>query len=323
MRRSSKSAGALYLIIILGSLIAFAVQWVYINIILVFYDFGVSLYSNILNLINRNLVVQVSIILSALFLVIYVCVGVYLRIKISDNDRSILQIKEINKTTFFHNLPEFVEKKYFYDSKRSLDRTDPKIVLYNSLFDGVNPFKNELTRSFENSSKLEQYRSEIRALRTELDQNSENSSKIFRKRYNKIRKKFFNELIIEQPITNPKFVIKLEYTSPQGRNTWTKTATFYRNEFEPMIQEIEKDKARQFSRINEKLIERRKLNDSLRFKILKRYDYKCQICGRNAAGGAVLHVDHKIPIAKGGKTIESNLWVLCDRCNLGKGTKSL
>lgn len=323
MRRSSKSAGAFYLIILLGSLIAFAVRWLYINIILVFYDFGVSLYLNILNLINRNLVVQVSIILLSLFLAIYVFVGIYLRIKISDNDESILQIKEINKTISFHNLPEIVEKKYFYDNKRSLDSTDPKIVLYNSIFDGVNPFKNELIKSFENSSTLEKYRFYINDLRNKINQNSNNIHLLFRKRYNRIKNKIFNGLILQPPITNPKFVIKLEYTSPQGRNTYTKTAGYYKNEFEPMIQEIEKDKARQFSRINEKLIERRKLNNSLRFKVLKRYDYRCQICGRSAAGGAVLHVDHKIPIAKGGLTIESNLWVLCDQCNLGKGTKSL
>lgn len=323
MRRVSKAQGIIYLILIFVSLIVFAAYWIYQNIILVLYDFAVNLYLSVIKQIIQTPLIQIVLIVSLIMLVVYITIGIHIRIKISDKDKSILQLKEINRITSFHNLPEIVEKKYFYDNKRSLDSTDPKIVLYNSIFDGVNPFKNELIKSFENSSKLEQYRSEIMALRTELDQNSENSSKIFRKRYNKIRKKFFNELIIEQPITNPKFVIKLEYTSPQGRNTWTKTATFYKNEFEPMIQEIEKDKARQFSRINEKLIERRKLNDSLRFKILKRYDYKCQICGRNAAGGAVLHVDHKIPIAKGGKTIESNLWVLCDRCNLGKGTKSL
>ena len=323
MRRVSKAQGIIYLILIFVSMIVFAAYWIYQNIILVLYDFAVNLYLSVIKQIIQTPLIQIVLIVSLIMLVVYITIGIHIRIKISDKDKSILQLKEINRITSFHNLPEIVEKKYFYDNKRSLDSTDPKIVLYNSIFDGVNPFKNDLIKSFENSSKLEQYRSEIMALRTELDQNSENSSKIFRKRYNKIRKKFFNELIIEQPITNPKFVIKLEYTSPQGRNTWTKTATFYKNEFEPMIQEIEKDKARQFSRINEKLIERRKLNDSLRFKILKRYDYKCQICGRNAAGGAVLHVDHKIPIAKGGKTIESNLWVLCDRCNLGKGTKSL
>lgn len=323
MRRVSKAQGIIYLILIFVSLIVFAAYWIYQNIILVLYDFAVNLYLSVIKQIIQTPLIQIVLIVSLIMLVVYITIGIHIRIKISDKDKSILQLKEINRITSFHNLPEIIEKKYFYDNKRSLDSTDPKIVLYNSIFDGVNPFKNELIKSFENSSKLEQYRSEIMVLRTELDQNSENSSKIFRKRYNKIRKKFFNELIIEQPITNPKFVIKLEYTSPQGRNTWTKTATFYKNEFEPMIQEIEKDKARQFSRINEKLIERRKLNDSLRFKILKRYDYKCQICGRNAAGGAVLHVDHKIPIAKGGKTIESNLWVLCDRCNLGKGTKSL
>ena len=34
-----------------------------------------------------------------------------------------------------------------------------------------------------------------------------------------------------------------------------------------------------------------------------------------------MSIDHIIPIAKGGKTIESNLQVLCQRCNLQKGAK--
>ena len=35
-----------------------------------------------------------------------------------------------------------------------------------------------------------------------------------------------------------------------------------------------------------------------------------------------LHIDHIIAIKNGGKTAESNLQVLCDKCNLGKGVKA-
>ena len=58
-----------------------------------------------------------------------------------------------------------------------------------------------------------------------------------------------------------------------------------------------------------------------RYDILKRDDYRCQICGVTAKEGAKLHVDHIKPISKGGLTVPDNLQTLCDRCNLGKSDK--
>ena len=55
--------------------------------------------------------------------------------------------------------------------------------------------------------------------------------------------------------------------------------------------------------------------------ILKRDNFKCKLCGRSARDGVELEVDHIIPISKGGKTIESNLRVLCKDCNRGKSDK--
>lgn len=59
---------------------------------------------------------------------------------------------------------------------------------------------------------------------------------------------------------------------------------------------------------------------STRFAILKRDNYRCRICGATADDGVKLHVDHKVPLAKGGENGEENLWTLCDLCNYGKGT---
>jgi hypothetical protein len=67
--------------------------------------------------------------------------------------------------------------------------------------------------------------------------------------------------------------------------------------------------------------ERKKLTTKLRFRILDRDDYRCVLCGADAAmdSSVRLDVDHIVPISEGGKTTPENLRTLCSRCNNGKG----
>lgn len=62
-------------------------------------------------------------------------------------------------------------------------------------------------------------------------------------------------------------------------------------------------------------IKRLKINPKLRYKILNRDNFKCVLCG-NSAINHLLEVDH-IDNNKN-NSIESNLRVLCEPCNLGK-----
>ena len=64
----------------------------------------------------------------------------------------------------------------------------------------------------------------------------------------------------------------------------------------------------------------RNINTRLRFKIMKRDNFKCCACGASPAKdpSVELHVDHIIPWSKGGETVEDNLQTLCSKCNLGK-----
>lgn len=61
----------------------------------------------------------------------------------------------------------------------------------------------------------------------------------------------------------------------------------------------------------------------LRFRILKRDDYRCQLCGRTARDGVKLEVDHKLARAKHGSDESTNLWTLCFQCNRGKRDEHL
>lgn len=67
--------------------------------------------------------------------------------------------------------------------------------------------------------------------------------------------------------------------------------------------------------------QRQLLTQELRQKIKVRDNYTCQICGKYMPDGVGLHIDHIIPISKGGKTVESNLQVLCSVCNGRKHDK--
>lgn len=59
----------------------------------------------------------------------------------------------------------------------------------------------------------------------------------------------------------------------------------------------------------------------LRYQALKRDGGKCACCGRTRKDGVVMHVDHIKPKSRYPQHAYelSNLQVLCDDCNLGKG----
>lgn len=56
----------------------------------------------------------------------------------------------------------------------------------------------------------------------------------------------------------------------------------------------------------------------LRKEVFKRDNYTCVECGASKDDGATLHIDHKIPVSKGGTDELDNLQTLCSKCNLNK-----
>lgn len=66
-------------------------------------------------------------------------------------------------------------------------------------------------------------------------------------------------------------------------------------------------------------VHQRNITQRLRLAILARDNYHCVKCGRGVEDGVKLHVDHIIPVSKGGLSVPENLQTLCEDCNLGKG----
>ena len=55
----------------------------------------------------------------------------------------------------------------------------------------------------------------------------------------------------------------------------------------------------------------------MRAGVLARDGHRCRYCGEPAA-----HVDHVVPLARGGRDVESNLAASCAACNLAKGDRA-
>jgi hypothetical protein len=61
----------------------------------------------------------------------------------------------------------------------------------------------------------------------------------------------------------------------------------------------------------------------LRFAVLRRDGFRCAYCGRGEPENVKLHIDHIVPVARGGRTELENLVTACATCNVGKSASDL
>lgn len=99
-----------------------------------------------------------------------------------------------------------------------------------------------------------------------------------------------------------------------------------KNEIKELHKEIdivynELDMLRRKSRKKNKS-KRRLISGKKRHAVFARDNYRCQICGATVDDGAKLHIDHILPVSKGGTNDITNLQILCEKCNLGKHNRT-
>lgn len=67
--------------------------------------------------------------------------------------------------------------------------------------------------------------------------------------------------------------------------------------------------------------ERSRITPKVRYDIFERDGHRCCSCGVGVGIGVTLHLDHIVPVSKGGLSDPENLQTLCATCNLGKGAR--
>ncbi|MCL2569989.1 MAG: HNH endonuclease [Firmicutes bacterium] len=124
-----------------------------------------------------------------------------------------------------------------------------------------------------------------------------------------------------QPSVDLDITCKVSYISPAGRNSYKKEYIYKLDDLETWYKIVTRkvrERSERQDRINR---ERSRVTNSVRYDILKRDGHECKICGSTASDGVKLHVDHIVPVSKGGTSDCDNLQTLCDRCNSGKSNK--
>lgn len=224
-------------------------------------------------------------------------------------------LRKLNDSYIFN---DNVEVEYEIDvilkSSQQYARFDFREKLKELFLKEPDKYKGIIEPILENKQKFEEYSLRINQL--DNISSSRNHDGIDIETYKDIEEKIFNENI-KKPIVDIAFFTYPVYRTGSGRETVHDMEVLWLKDIEEIIKEISDDKISKEQRQNERSL----MSDSLRYDVLKRDNFRCTICGRTAADGIKLHVDHIMPIAKGGKTEMSNLRTLCNQCNVGKSDK--
>lgn len=199
-------------------------------------------------------------------------------------------------------------------SRKSLDRVTGSSVIKYHIENNIDDLRTDIENAIYNISLLDKYNEEVKKIEKT---DSNNESKYLLKKFKRIENRLFNRLVYKEE----DFVIKLKlevfYRSNSGNVEDNRYGKINFDELVNLYKEWQNGNKYEETKKQERKI----MNDDIRYNVLKRDNYTCQICGITAKDGAKLHVDHIIPVSKGGKTVMSNLQTLCDRCNIGKSDK--
>lgn len=228
------------------------------------------------------------------------------------------KIKLINELNLKYEFKEItcknykiVEREY---SRKSLDRVNGDDVIKYYIENNKRDLRTNIENSIFNVSLLDSYEKEVQNI---LNKPFKNKTKYSDKKYKAIENTVLKRLIH----TKKDFVINVHlevYYRSNGGNVFDNRLGYRKyEELLNLYKEWENGNKYEITKREERKI----MNDDIRYNVLKRDNFTCQKCGASNKDGAKLEVDHIIPVAKGGKTIMSNLQTLCDRCNNGKSDK--
>lgn len=238
-----------------------------------------------------------------------------------ENSTKIKSLLELNSETSFDILQSVYSNHFPCNSKRSFDRFSMDDYLIYLIERSPTFYHNIIQSVNRNINAYHAYMNRVRAIESSATEEFCKQIRIKYTTFIRYENRIFQKEILEKPQTDVEVYCKATYTSPAGRKYYSMDQSYsfsQLNDFYNCAIQLKKERDVRQHQIK---VERAKMTDSLRYDILRRDGFRCQICGSSAQDGVKLHVDHIIPVSRGGLTVPSNLRTLCDRCNMGKSDK--
>lgn len=266
------------------------------------------------------------------FLVVAICLLIYFKVilkkktekmqhYVSSNSVAIQELEKLNKETHLKYMEPLSFDKV-YDIKRYYENVSTQGYMEYCIRCNIAKYKDIYDSLKQNDAVSSAYRYKVMELKNNLYFTEEKCKelKVSYKKYHECEIELFDSLISEP---NQNFIINVSvrYISKGGMVRLSKDDIYDKNDFFTAFDNVKNDRVEYEVYKRLEAVERALITDELRFEVMKRDNYKCCFCGASQEDGVRLHVDHIIPIAKGGKSVMSNLQTLCESCNMGKSDK--
>lgn len=235
---------------------------------------------------------------------------------VSELSSKIQKVIKLNESYDFKEIKQnkrsITEREY---SRKSLDRVTGTSIIKYHIENNTDDIRTDIENAIYNINLLERYAKDVeKILLCESINNSEYSSN----KYKRIEERVLKKIIYKKEDFLITLKIEVYYRSNSGNVNDSRKRKYVFKDLAIIYNDWKNGNKFEETKKQERKI----MNDDIRYNVLKRDNYSCQICGATAKDGAKLHVDHIIPVSKGGKTVMNNLQTLCERCNIGKSDKT-
>jgi len=275
--------------------------------------------------ITETLEEQISVICFIISIPLYIIINHLLKIIKLKNEEKVKKISikynkivELNNKFEFKNLGEIkrtiIEREY---SHKGFDRARANSIILYQIENNENNIRNFILDAYRNKKIYDNYIEEYLKIDDIVSNANLEQINFSRKKYNKIENRIIKDILYTENVYNIAINVIVLYTTASGKNTYKKNRIVEYLELCDIYMQWRNGK--KYYETSKR--ERKYLSDKMRYDVLKRDGFKCKKCGVTSEDGAKLHVDHIVPVSRGGITTISNLQTLCDRCNLGKSDR--
>jgi hypothetical protein len=204
------------------------------------------------------------------------------------------------------------------DSKAKYDRFDLSSYLSRTVLDNEQWFEQAIGLRAAPIQNYKSYQHDFELIE-HLELGNSGDPRLSPEQFAAIERRLLHRRKLACPTPKARITSTVRYTSPKGKNSYARTITWDFGQLQQGLSAAQAERARQSTAQFLRDRERKLMTVGVRTKVMRRDNFRCQMCGASQSEGVTLHVDHILPVSHGGLTALENLQTLCADCNLGKG----